>query len=83
MPKYLVEHTLEEKGIADATKSVKASLSTDAYWIRSYVVSELGKVYCEWDAKDAESIKQVFTKTGTPYDKIMEARIIFSEDYRE
>jgi len=45
-------------------------------------VPELGKAYCEWDAKDAESIKQTFTKIGMTFDKISEAKIIFPEDYR-
>jgi hypothetical protein len=63
-------------------RAAKAALTADAYWVKSYMVPELGKVYCEWDGKDAESIKQVFSKVGMSYDKISEAKIVFSEDYR-
>jgi len=90
MPKFLVEHTfgkeffeMPQAGRDKNLKAAKAALTTDAYWVRSYMVPELRKVYCEWDAKDAESIKQVWTKMGgATFDKLGEAKIIFSEDYR-
>jgi len=89
MPKFLIEHTFGKEFFKlpqveqdKSLKAAKAALTTDAYWVRSYMVPELGKVYCEWDAKDAESIKQTFTKLGMTFDKISEAKIIFSEDYR-
>jgi hypothetical protein len=89
MPKFLVEHTpgkeffeMPQAEGDKILKAVKAASTTDAYWVRSYMVPELGKVYCEWDAKDAKSIKQTFTKIGMAFDKISEAKIISSEDYR-
>ena len=89
MPKFFLEHTFgtefferPQAEIDKDFKAAKANSTTDAYWVKSYLVPELGKIYCEWDAKDAESIKQVFSKTGTPYDKITETKIVFSEDFR-
>jgi hypothetical protein len=65
MPKFLVEHAFGKeyferpeakwsKEFAEGAKPVKASLSGDAYWIRSYIVPETGKLYCEYDGKDVE-----------------------------
>ena len=45
-------------------KSAKANHTIDAYWIGSWYAREEGKLYCEWDAKDAESIRQVLTKAN-------------------
>jgi hypothetical protein len=59
MPKFLAEHTWREeffkKPQAERDKDFKvpkANSTTDAYWVKAYLVPELGKVYCEWDAKD-------------------------------
>ena len=89
MPKFLVEHTfgkeffkLPQAEMEKGIRAAKAASTADAYWVKSYMVPELGKVYCEWDGKDAELIKQVFSKVGMSYDKIGEAKIVFSEDYR-
>jgi len=38
--------------------------TVDAYWIGSRYVREEGKVYCEFDAKGAESISQVLAKAA-------------------
>ena len=89
MPKFLVEHTFgkeffekSEAEQAEGPKKLKPLLTADAYWVRSYMMPELGKLYCEWDGKDAESIKKVLDKVGMPTDRITEARIVHSEDFR-
>ena len=43
---------------------MKANHTVDAYWIGSRYTSEEGKLYCEFDAKDVESIRQVLTKAA-------------------
>ena len=43
---------------------MKANHTVDAYWIGSRYASEEGKLYCEFDAKDVESIRQVLTKAA-------------------
>ncbi len=88
MAKYLAVHpmgkdlTIEKaKPIAEA---VKANLTTDAYWIKSWYAREEGKLYCEWDAKDAESLQQVFNKTPElPVEGIYKLEMLInSEDFR-
>ena len=41
---------------------MKANHTVDAYWIGTRYAREEGKLYCEFDAKDAESIRQVLAK---------------------
>ncbi len=66
MPKFLLVHPVGTQEVAkfmeQATpfaRAVKANVTPDAYWIRSWYAQEEGKLYCEWDAKDAESIRKV------------------------
>jgi hypothetical protein len=69
MAKFLVVHPAGKQLTIEATtpvaKAVKANHTVDAYWVRSWYVREEGKLYCEWDAKDAESIRKVMAK-ATP-----------------
>jgi hypothetical protein len=66
MAKYLVVHpvgTQEVDKLVEAAtpfaKAGKAKVTPDAYWIKTWYAQEEGKLYCEWDAKDAASIRQV------------------------
>ena len=68
MAKFLVVHpvgkelTLEIA--APMAKAIKANLTADAYWIRSTYVRGEGRLYCEWDAKDAQSIQKIVDKAA-------------------
>lgn len=62
MAKVLVVHPVGKKLSVEAAtpigKAVKANLTVDAYWVRSWYVREEGKLYCEWDAKDAKADRE-------------------------
>ena len=69
MGKFLAVHplpalTLEEG--APIAKAVKANSNMEAYWVGSWAqLNEQGKItklFCEWDAKDAESVRNVCAK---------------------
>ncbi|MBN1320832.1 MAG: DUF4242 domain-containing protein [Thermoleophilia bacterium] len=66
MGKFLVVHPVGGNMDMDAAtpvgKAVKAQCSADAYWLRSWYVPEQGKFYCEWDAKDAEAVRDAMAK---------------------
>ena len=62
MAKFLVVHPVGKELTVEAAtpfaKAVKANHTVDAYWIGTRYAREEGKLYCEFDAKDAESIRQ-------------------------
>jgi len=90
MAKFLVVHpvgkelTLEIA--APMAKAIKANLTADAYWIRSTYVRGEGRLYCEWDAKDAQSIQKIVDKAapGFPTEiyKLEKEFMVQSEDFR-
>ena len=91
MGKFLAPHTLPSPmTVEEATpiaKAVKANSSADAYWVGSWLqMNEQGKVtklLCEWDAKDAESIRKIFAKIPQlPVDGIYPMGKVDAEAYR-
>jgi hypothetical protein len=75
--------------IAEATpvaKAAKANSTLDAYWVRSWAqLNEEGKIvkiFCEWNAKDAESVLKVLKKVPAPYEGPYPMVIVDSEDFR-
>jgi hypothetical protein len=95
MPRFLCVHPVGtqavDKFVEAATpfaKAGKANLTTDAYWIKSWYVPEEGKLYCEWDGKDAASIRRVIDAAAKasfelPVEGIYEiAMMVNSEDFR-
>jgi len=91
MAKFLAVHPVGKELTLEAGtpigKAVKASSTVDAYWVRSWYAREEGKFYCEWDAKDAESIRQALAKAAPefPTEGIYEMDrdfLVHSEDFR-
>ena len=92
MAKFLVVHPVGKEATAEAAtpfvKALKANHTVDAYWIRSWYAREEGKIYCEFDAKDAESIRQVLAKANKvagelPTEGIYKLELMVnSEDFR-
>jgi hypothetical protein len=77
--------TVEEAG--EFAKKAKANVTLDAYWIGATIqLNEQGKVtkiFCEWDAKDAESIRKVLAKVpGLPVDGVYPMAKVDAESYR-
>jgi aspartokinase-like uncharacterized kinase len=90
MAKFLVVHPVGKELTLEVAvpiaKAIKANLTVDAYWTQSKYVREEGKLYCEWDAKDAESIRKVVDKAapGFPTEiyKLDHEFMVQSEDFR-
>jgi len=68
-------------------KASKAAHTLDAYWVSSWAaLNEQGKILkiiCEWDAKDAQSIRRVCDKIpNLPVDGIWPMAKVDGETYR-
>ena len=77
--------TIEEAGVF--AKKAKANVTLDAYWIGASIqLNEQGKatkILCEWDARDAESIRKVLAKVpGLPVDGVYPMAKVDAESYR-
>jgi hypothetical protein len=89
MGKFVLVHVvgkeMNAEAMAPVAKAIKAASTTDAYWIRSTYLQEEGKLYCNWDAKDADAIRAVVAKVPgcPPIEGIYAVTMVAKgEDYR-
>ena len=77
------------KGFEAVARKCKAGVDLDAYWVRSWLQlndkGEVIKVYCEWDGKDAKSVRKSLDASIPelpPSEGIFRMVEILGEDYR-
>ena len=85
MPRYIIERDVgevsQEELEAAGRKSNEVLAGMDGVvWIRSYVSSAEGKIYCEYDAPDPEALREHARLAGLPADKISEIAIEVNPD---
>lgn len=83
MPRYIIERTVgrltpEELDTAGRKSNEVLSTMSGVVWIRSYVSDVEGKIYCEYDAPDAEAIREHARRAGLPVDSISEVALEIS-----
>jgi len=79
---------MENEAVTPLAKMVAANATLDAYWVGTQVqLNKEGKVLrfiCEWNAKDAKSVQEVFDKVPElPVDGIYPMAKLDSVDFRE
>ena len=83
MPKYVIERELpgagnlgdaEIQGISQKSCQVLTDLGPQIQWVHSYVTDD--KIYCVYNAPNAEMVKEHAEKGGFPANKISEVRRI-------
>lgn len=94
MPKFIVVHSIPRKQLEEMAEippeqnrmiiKMRKACTYDAYWVRTWGVLDLEKLFCEWNAKDAESIRKVWDENikGIGIDSIAEMQIMDAEDFR-
>jgi hypothetical protein len=91
MPKFLAVHTMPAPmKMEDITPMVQQLLKgerVEAYWVKAFgQMDEEGrahKIFCEWNAKDAEAVKKVFAKVPDfPLDGVYPLTVVDSEEIR-
>jgi len=92
MGKFVVVHPVGKdmapEAMTPVAKAIKAACTTDAYWVKSTYLPEEGKLYCQWDAKDADTVREVMAAAskvvpGPPVEGIYAmGGVVFAEDFR-
>jgi len=77
MPRFIIERSvpgLSRELLAEAGRHSVAALAEmpEIRWIRSYISDVDGKIYCEYDAPSADSIREHARRAGLPVDRISE-----------
>jgi hypothetical protein len=84
MPKYVIERTIpgagnftaeqQLRGISTASVGVLEKLGTDIQWVTSYVTGD--KIYCVYNAKDADIVREHARCGGFPADIVAEVAAV-------
>jgi hypothetical protein len=80
MPRYIIERnvgqiTREQLHEAGRKSNEVLEAMSGVVWIRSYVSDTDGKIYCEYDAPNAEAIREHARRAGLPADHISEVAL--------
>jgi hypothetical protein len=83
MPRYIIERevgTLSPADLRQAGLRSNAVLAEMPHvlWIKSYVSDAEGKIYCEYDAPNAEAVLEHARRTGIPANRISEVSMEIS-----
>ena len=83
MPRYIIERNVgqltREEIYAGGRKSNEVLAGMPGVvWIRSYISHAEGKIYCEYDAPDQETIREHALRAGIPADRISEVTLEIS-----
>jgi len=66
MARFIVIHTpspeITQDQLFDGAQEILASLEPGVQWLNSWSAGKANKVFCEWEAPDAETIRRTLTK---------------------
>lgn len=92
MPRFIAIHPVNPPvkpgDVAPVAKKCKAGVSLDAYWVSSWLQlndkGKVTKVFCTWDGKDAESIRNSCAASipELPFSEVYEMAEKQGEDFR-
>lgn len=85
MPRYIIERnvgmlTREEIEVAGRKSNHVLAGMPGVVWIKSYISETEGKIYCEYDAPNAEAILEHARRSGARVDKITEVTMQISPE---
>ena len=77
MPRYIIERSAPGLSPDALPAGAKVAIEVAAQmpgvvWIKSYVSYADGKLYCEYEAPNAEAIREHARRAGLPCDRITE-----------
>lgn len=83
MPRFIIERevgTLSREQLDAAGRKSNDVIAgmPGVVWIRSYVSDSEGKIYCEYDAPDRESLLEHARRAGIPANRISEVSLEIS-----
>lgn len=83
MPRYIIERdtgtlTMDQLRAAGFRSNAVLAGMPEVVWIKSYVSDAEGKIYCEYDAPNAEAVLEHARRAGLPANRISEVALEIS-----
>jgi hypothetical protein len=78
------QNPLSDEDYAAFAKRLDRCLEVrNAAWRRSYVASDRRRMICEFEAPDAEAIREAMRMSGLSFERVWAAEVFAVEDYPE
>jgi hypothetical protein len=78
------EQPMSDQALSDFAKCLVPCLDIrNGTWARSYVSNDRRRVLCEFEAPDAESVRDALRSCGISFDRVWSAQVFDANDYPE
>ena len=78
------EHPMSDEELADFSKRLDPCLDLrDSTWARSYLSKDRRRMFCEFEAPDAESVREGLRSAGMTFERVWAAQVFDAADYPE
>ena len=88
MARVVMEQTFEtpmtDEQLSEFAKRLDPCLDIrDGTWARSYLSSDRKRMFCEFEAPDADSVREALRSAKIPFDRVWAAQVFDAADYPE
>lgn len=78
------EEPMSDEQLAEFSKRLDPCLDLrDGTWARSYVANDRRRMFCEFEAPDAESVRDALHSAGIAFHRVWSAQVFDAADYPE
>jgi len=80
----LFEEPMPDETLAEFSKRLDGCLDLrDSTWARSYLSSDRRRMVCEFEAPDADSVREALHSASIPFERVWSAQVFDAGDYPE
>lgn len=78
------ETALSDEELTRMSRRVDACLEIRrGCWVRSYLSADRKRLTCDFEAPDAEAVREAMRSANTEFDRVWTAQVFCAEDYPE
>ena len=76
------EQPMSDEKLAEFAKRLDACLDVhEGTWARTYLANDRRRMFCEFEAPDAEAVRDALRTSGIPFDRVWAAQMFDAGDY--
>jgi hypothetical protein len=81
---YAFAHPMSDEDLGKAAKRLDSCLEIrNGAWVRSSLSGDRKRMICEFDAPDAESVREALRASGQEFERVWPAQVFSVEQYPE
>ncbi len=78
------EQPMSDEQLSEFAKRLDPCLDIrDGTWARTYLANDRRRMFCEFEAPDAESVREALHSAGIAFERVWSAQVFDATDYPE